>query len=159
MNLKSFMRMMMCALALFSFVACSDDDDVMDEPIKGLYTFVGDLIVDQNDGTNYTDKNVKIDLNFNPDFGQVKMVVNQVKFAEAMPVRLDMTVEGISYMQSGIDVTMIANNIIPTAMGGPFPQYKITMFNGSINNGQFNFMMNCGEFPVMFKGTQVAPLN
>lgn len=152
MKLKLFLRMLLCSVSLFAFAACSDDEE--DEPFieDGIISYVGAVAVDQNDGTTFTDKNIKIDLTFYPESETATMVVNQVKFAEAMPIRLDMTVEGITYNQVGNTIALTGSGIVPEAMGGPFPAYTITKFNGMATGELLSFEMMCGEFPVTFVG-------
>ncbi len=146
----------MCAVVALAFAACSDDDG-NDDPVleKDLYSYYGNIVVDQTDGTFFTCENVKIDLAFDKENKTVKMVVNKVKFAEQMPVELDMTVEGLKYTIDGDDVHLVGNDIVPTAMGGPFPAYTITNFVGEVELAgiqEYEFRMVCGKFPVRYKG-------
>lgn len=152
MKLKLFFRMLLCSAALLSFAACSDDDD--DAPFidDGVICYVGAVSVDQNDGTVFKDNNVKIDLTFYPESETATMVVNQVKFAEEMPIRLDMTVKGLAFSQVGSSISLAGSGIVPEAMGGPFPAYTITKFNGVATGEQFSFEMMCGTYPVSFVG-------
>lgn len=152
MKLKAFFRMLLCSVALFSFVACSSDDE--DEFIidpNGV-TYVGDMSVDQNDGTSYIDKDLKISFTLDPAKQTATMFFYQAKFAERMPVRLDMTVSGITYQTGKSELSFTGHKIVPYAMGGPFEQYLITNLVGIVSNDSMMFTMVCGEFPVTFKG-------
>ncbi len=147
----------MCAVVALAFAACSDDNGKDDPVLKdGVYSYVGKIVVDQTDGTFFTKENVQIDLTFNTENKTVKMVVNKVKFAANMPVELDMTVEGLTYTQAGDDLYVTGNNLVPTAMGGPFPAYTITNFKGDVdldaNDADYEFTMVCGKFPVKYDG-------
>ena len=154
MKLKLFFRMLLCSMALLSFAACSDDDDSLFIE-DGIIAYVGDVVVDQNDGTTYTAKDVKIDLTFYAVANTAEMLVKQVKFAEKMPIRLDMTVKGIDFTIAGSGITIVGNNIVPEAMGGPFPAYTIINLSGKVTDSDFSFSMKCGEFPVTFTGKAV----
>ncbi len=155
--MKKFLGMLMCAVAVFAFAACSDDDDKDDPVIKdGVYSYIGDIVVDQTDGTFFTDKDVQVDLTFNKEDKTVKMVVNKVKFAENMPVEIDMTVDGLTYAQYGDELHIVGTYLVPTAMGGPFPAYEITGFGGRLqldeHDAYYGFSTYCGKFPVKYDG-------
>jgi hypothetical protein len=62
-------------------------------------------------------------------------------------------------LKHGGDYTLAGDGIIPIAMGGPFPQYTITGFEGSIDKeGEtFTFSMTCGTHPVTFAGRRPMP--
>ena len=82
------------------------------------------------------------------------MKMMKVKFAEEMPLTLDMTVSGINYTSSGTKTLISGDQIVPTAMGGEFPAYTITGMSGEITNeGNIRFSMKCGTFPLSFEGT------
>lgn len=153
MKLKLFFRMLLCSMALLSFAACSDDDDPLFIE-DGVTAYVGNVVVDQNDGTTYTHKDVKIELTFDAVANTAEMLVKQVKFAEKMP-KLDMTVKGIDFTIAGSGITIVGNNIVPEAMGGPFPMWTITNLSGKVTDSDFSFSMKCGEFPVTFTGKAV----
>lgn len=149
--MKAFFRLLMCSVALFAFAACSSGDD---DPVVDLSQrqYVGDFVVDQNDGTTYMDENVKISIAFNEFTNEAVMTFYQVKFSANMPVRLDMVVSGITYSASSTEIRISGNRIVPYAMGGPFEEYMITDFVGHITDNKITFSMTCGEFPVIFTG-------
>lgn len=153
MKIKPFFRLLLCSAALILFAACTtgDEDEVpVIDPVST--TFMGDLVIDQNDGTTYTDKDVKISVNYDTENGTATMIFYQVKFAERMPVRLDMTVSGVSYTVTTSNITIAGNNIVPYAMGGPFVDYTITNLSGTVTGEDMTFTMKCGPYPVSFKG-------
>ena len=78
MKLKLFFRMLLCSMALLSFAACSDDDDPLFIE-DGVTAYVGNVVVDQNDGTTYTDKDVKIELTFDAVANTAEMLVKQLR--------------------------------------------------------------------------------
>ncbi len=144
--------MMMCAVALISFAACSNDDgdEFLIEP--ELTTFTGDFVIDQNDGTSFTDKGVKVSISFDLDKQIASMVFYQAKFSPKMPVRLDMVINGVGYSAGKNDITISGNKIVPMAMGGNFEQYTITGLVGKITSSDIRFSMNCGDYPVSYVG-------
>lgn len=153
MKLKAFFRMLLCSVALFSFVACSsdDDDEFIIDPAETL-TYMGDMVVDQNDGSVYIDKDLKISVTFDVEKQTATMILYQAKFAERMPIRLDMTVAGVGYQANKDEVSFAGHKIVPNAMGGPFEQYVITNLVGVLSTQEMIFSMVCGEYPVSFRG-------
>ena len=153
MKLKAFFRMLLCSVALFSFVACSsdDDDEFIIDPAENL-TYMGDMVVDQNDGSVYIDKDLKISVTFDVEKQTATMIFYEAKFAERMPIRLDMTVSGVGYQANKDEVSFAGHKIVPYAMGGPFEQYVITNLVGVLSTQEMIFSMVCGEYPVSFRG-------
>ena len=152
MKIKLFFRMMMCAVALFSFASCSNDDDneFIIDPESTM--FVGDFIVDQNDGTTFTDKDVKVSISFDLMSDKAIMIFHQAKFSPDMPVRLDMVLNGVGYSASTSEIRISGNKIIPVAMGGEFDEYIINGLVGRISPSEIMFSMTCGDFPVSYVG-------
>lgn len=143
----------MCAVALFSFASCLNDDGEQELTIDPLgYTFAGDIIVDQNDGTTYAESDVRVQVNFDETKETATLIIYNIKFAEAMPVRLDMIVDGLVYLNNPGFITLGGNNIVPFAMGGPFPAYTVRDFIGQLTTSDLVFTMTCGEYPVSYVG-------
>ena len=145
---------MMCVAALFCFTSCFNDDDNKELVIDPLgYNYSGTItILDPNDGSKYIEDEVKVQVQFDEKEEKATLIVYNVKFAEAMPVRLDMTVDGLSYQNGSGYIILGGSNIIPYAMGGPFPLYTIKDFIGQLMPQEFVFSMTCGEYPVSYIG-------
>ena len=112
--------------------------------------YVGTLTVDQNDGTFYTQEDVKIDYEIID--GKLNFVMYKVKFAKAMPIKLDMVVEGVDCLGAIGNYVLAGNGIVPYAMGGAFEKYTITELVGAITNNTMTLSFKCGEYPVTYEG-------
>ena len=112
--------------------------------------YIGTLTVDQNDGTTYTQEDVKIDYEIID--GKLNFVMYEVKFSENMPIKLDMVVEGIDCLGVVGNYVLAGNSIVPYAMGGKFEKYTITELVGAITNSTMNLSFKCGEYPVTYEG-------
>lgn len=149
------MKLILCAAVLsFAVVACDrDDEEEKYEPADKCY--VGELSVDQNDGTTFKQQNVEVKCDIDTDAAPVKMTIymNKVKFAEAMPIKLDMTIPAVDCTVSGGRIDISGDGIVPLAMGGEFPKYTITDLRGTIENGTMTLSMTCGEYPLSYIGT------
>ena len=80
----------------------------------------------------------------------------QVQFASNMPIKLDMTIPDVATHATNTEYAISGNDIIPIAMGGPFPQYIIKDLDGSLTPQNITFSMLCGTFPLSFAGAKIA---
>ena len=112
--------------------------------------YIGTLTVDQNDGTTYTQEDVKIDYEIID--GKLNFVMYKVKFSQNMPIKLDMVVEGVDCLGVVGNYVLAGNGIVPYAMGGKFEQYTITNLVGAITNKTMSLSFKCGEYPVTYEG-------
>lgn len=133
-------------------VACEngDNNNLPSKPdTKSCYT--GLLTVDQNDGTVFEKRSVEVDYELKS--GLLNFVMYKVKFAEAMPIKLDMVVEGADYTEA-LDgtLTLSGDGLVPYAMGGPFEKYTITKLTGEITDKTMSLSFMCGEYPVTYTG-------
>ena len=85
--------------------------------------------------------------------GLLNFVMYKVKFAKAMPITLDMVVEGADYTEA-LDgtLTLSGDGLVPYAMGGPFEKYTITQLEGEITDKTMSLSFMCGEYPVTYTG-------
>lgn len=114
--------------------------------------YKGSMTVDQNDGTVYTQEGVEVDYEIKGD--KLNFVMYKVKFANGMPIKLDMVVEGVNYTEVNGTYTITGDSIVPYAMGGPFEKYTITNLTGVITDTSFTLDFMCGEYPVTYDGAK-----
>lgn len=114
--------------------------------------YKGSMTVDQNDGTVYTQEDVEVDYEIKGD--KLNFVMYKVKFANGMPIKLDMVVEGVNYTDVNGTYTITGDDIVPYAMGGPFEKYTITNLTGIITDTEFTLDFMCGEYPVTYEGAK-----
>jgi hypothetical protein len=132
-------------------VACDEDGKVVvtEEVPSGDY--VGQLSVDQNDGTFYDKDNVSVAFTVLDNEKEVQLLMKQVKFAQGMP-EMDVTIDSIPAAPALNLWALAGNNIVPKAMGGPVPKYTITDLIGTVTNDSLSVRMKCGAYPLTFKG-------
>ena len=149
-----FMTALLAAGMLFA--ACDKNDDKNETPENETVTsdsFVGTLIVNLTDGTDYTQEDVMVDYAITDTAGFV-LTFNQVSFSPKMPMKLDMSIPNVSYVIAGSEITLAGDGIVPLAMGKEFPQYTITKLTGTIADGTMSVSMNCGSSPMKFSGNK-----
>ena len=144
------------ALAAAFFASCGDGNTPPEpeptvDPVE--LKFRGDFSVapGTDDAFTITERNIQISV---VDETATILMLG-VKFAELMP-ELVITIPGVTVGPANAagTITLSGDGIVPVAMGGPFPQYTITGFEGSIDEGKetFTFSMTCGTYPVTFTG-------
>lgn len=148
-----FLFSALCALSLLA--ACEKEEQPTpqepENPANAM-TYVGTIEVDQNDGTTFTKESIEVAYEISEE-GKMNIVMYQVKFAEAMPLTLDMTIEGVEYTTSDNGYALTGNNIVPIAMGGPFEQFTITNLTGEATKEGLTLNFICGTYPVSYQGS------
>ena len=147
------LRFLLLSLVSLAFVACENghNNALPPKPEKGE-CYTGTMTVDQNDGTFYTQSDVQVDYEILN--GKLNFVMYKVKFAEGMPIKLDMVVEGVDCVGAVGHYVLAGNNIIPYAMGGLFEKFTITNLSGLITDDTMTLSFMCGEYPVTYSGTK-----
>lgn len=147
------LRFLLLSLVSLAFVACENghNNALPPKPEKGE-CYTGTMTVDQNDGTFYTQSDVQVDYEILN--GKLNFVMYKVKFAEGMPIKLDMVVEGVDCIGAVGHYVLAGNNIIPYAMGGLFEKFTITNLSGLITDDTMTLSFMCGEYPVTYSGTK-----
>lgn len=149
--------LLMATAALFSLTACDNDDDKTPEKVvveDGTYK--GTISVDQNDGTFYTQNDVEMKITLSADGKKAEIELFKVGFSTAMPLKLDMTIPGVTVEEVTDGLKISGDQIVPLAFGGTeYPAFTITGMEGKVTPETISFEMTCGEFPLTFSGTVV----
>lgn len=147
----NYLKLFLIAMITMSITACNKTEDVKKTGTVEDGSYTGTLTVDQTDGTFYTQQNVDVTLQLIDGKAQIKM--SQVGFSQQMPVKLDMTIPGITTVENAEGIDIAGDNIVPQAMGGDFPKYTIKQMKGKVTATNISFAMICGTFPLSFTGT------
>ena len=147
------LRLLLLSLTSLLFVACENgENNALPPKPDNRECYTGTMTVDQNDGTFYTQRDVQVDYEILD--GKLNFVMYKVKFANAMPIKLDMVVEGVDCIGAVGHYVLAGNGIVPYAMGGPFEKFTITNLVGAITNDTMTLSFMCGEYPVTYEGTK-----
>jgi aspartate oxidase len=82
----------------------------------------------------------------------VSIAFYQVKFVPQMPVKVDITVSGVSVSKTGQGAGLLCDESIPLSAGGPTERYKVTAFQGQIIGDSISFSLNFGTYPTSYHG-------
>ena len=138
--------------SLLLLISCDNGENNIPKKPDQTRCFTGEMAVDQNDGTFYTQSEVQVDFEIMGDKLNFKMY--KVKFADGMPIKLDMAVEGVDYVTTEAGYAISGDGIVPFAMGGQFEKFTITKLIGSITDTQMTLSFICGEYPVTYTGSR-----
>lgn len=111
--------------------------------------FVGNMSI-----ASFQQKNVTCTLKVDAQ-GHGTLVMQKVKFAKMMPVRVNMSIAGLTVKKDkNGNLVITGNNIVPTAGDKSYPKKTVTNFRGTVQDGTLtaNFMMS--EKKVTFSGKQ-----
>lgn len=151
MKRVSLLFSLLAMVVMFASCENGEHNNLPNNPVE-KECYIGTMTVDQNDGTFYTQEDVKVDYEIYD--GKLNFVMYKVKFASGMPIKLDMVVEGVDCLGAVGNYVLAGNDIVPYAMGGPFEKYTITDLIGAITNKTFSMSFMCGEYPVTYEGTK-----
>ena len=141
------------SITVLSFAACDKgSENELPSNTTEDACYKGTMVVDQNDGTFYTQENVEVD--FEIKDGKLNFGMYKVKFASGMPLKLNMFVSGADFIKTDNSYTISGNGLIPYAMGGPFEKFTITNLVGTITPNTMTLDFICGEYPVTYSGTK-----
>lgn len=112
-------------------------------------TFVGSMTI-----ASFGQKNVKCTLTVD-SHGHATLVMQRVKFAKLMPVRVDMAVSGLTAKQDADgNLRLTGTGIIPTAGGRTYPKKTITDFHGTVRGSTLSASFSMSQKTVTYTGTK-----
>ena len=130
----------------------ADEDNNEDsDPILASISALGTLSVDFQ-GQTYDTENYTIRIDIVSE-STLNLVFNQVQFVPQMPVKIDIVVPGIGYVQNANSITFSGDNIVPSAAGISYDQYKVSHVEGSVVGTTMTVDLTFGSFPTHFTGT------
>ena len=134
-------------------VSCDKTNEENPESTKTLNStdYSGTLTVNASSGTFDTD-DVKVSFTATEKADSASITLYQVKFSPRMPLTIDVTVPGITVKQTEKGAILTCDSIVPFAMGGEFPNYTVTEFEGEIINDEITFSLNFGSTPTSYCG-------
>lgn len=120
----------------------------------GITDFKGTMVVVYQ-GEDVSTPDVTISVDYHKASSTADILFKQVKFVPQMPVKLDITVPGVTVKQNGSTILLSADGIEPTAGGIPYEQYLVNGLSGNIKNGFLELQLSFGNFPTRFLGAEI----
>ena len=143
---------MLLALAALAAIGCNKNTpEETAGPKEGSY--VGTVTVNSTSGEVFDNENIEVSFTPSEDGKTATLVMYQIKFTPKMPMTLDVTIPDVNISAEGEDIKLACAEVIPLAMGGPFPNYTVTNLTGKISGDNLTFSLNFGATPTSFSGT------
>ena len=104
-------------------------------------------------GAPFDNENIKVNFSPSEDVQTASITLHQIRFVSQMPVTIDVTIPDIAIQSTSDKVVLKCERTIPLAMGGEYPRYTVTDFQGEIVGNELTFSLNFGDYPTSFKGS------
>ncbi len=146
--LKLLCCVVCCCVVLFS---CSDDTEQVVKPRgdKDNTAIVYQGKITMSDG--FEQNSVKVDITYLND-SLMTIRLFQVRFAENMPVSIDMEWRNISYNTNNNELIFSIDSIIPFALNGYLEAFTCYNVNGYTDNNSLIFSFYCKGETASFYG-------
>ena len=143
---------MLMALAALAAIGCNKNNpEETVGPKEGSY--VGTVTVNSTSGEVFDNENIEVTFTPSEDGKTATLVMYQIKFTPRMPMTLDITIPDVNITAEGQDIKLECAEVVPLAMGGPFPNYTVTNLTGKISGDNLTFSLNFGATPTSFSGS------
>ena len=151
--MKKLILLPLFALMAIIIPSCSDDDNTpgSGETIETAATYNGKLIVNGSYAKDSTDCKIEIA----EDSKSFTLSIYEVKFAEAMPVSIDIAIPGIPCTASGDGMTFAGDTIVPLIGIAPAPNFTFYNINGEVKDSELKFSAVCTRGLFTFSGKEV----
>ena len=152
---KFFLFPLMLLATLIAIPACSDDDkekfppETPETPVAITYT--GTLTVN---GDAYVKEDADCEITFAESGDKLTLNIYKVKFAEGMPVTIDLSVPGIDCSTENGKTIFSGSDIVPMMGVAPAEAYKFSTITGSIENSTLDFRAALTRGSFTFTGVE-----
>jgi hypothetical protein len=100
----------------------------------------------------FDNENIRVRFTPSEDGMSASITIYQIRFVPQMPVRIDVTIPGITLLSSPEKTALSCERVIPLALGGEYPKYTVTDLRGEITGNELAFSLNFGDYPTSFRG-------
>ncbi len=143
------------ATTLLMLASCGPNTTPPPPPLTDDQHYEGLISVAPGTGSEFTLEGVAVILTVAEDGSTVDIEMKQVQFATAMPLKLDITIPGVSLTvldTGGFEFS--ADRIVPITIGGPNERFTITDIEGSVDETgrELSFSFVCMSLPVSYTG-------
>ena len=141
-------KLFTAVLAALALIACEKTPTPI---VPEEADYVGTVTVESSAGT-VENTGSRVEFTPSEDGTTADLVLHEISFSPRMPMKLDVTIPGVTVVSTPEKLTLSADEIIPFAMGGEFPNYKVTEFSGTIVGNKMTFSLKFGGTPTSFVG-------
>ncbi|MBR3990424.1 MAG: hypothetical protein IKI85_07755 [Bacteroidales bacterium] len=143
---------MLMAVAAVAAIACQKNSP--EETVEAQEaSYIGTVTVNSTSGDVFDNENIEVSFTPSVDGKTATLVMYQIKFTPRMPMTLDVTIPDVNISAEGEEIKLACAEVVPLAMGGPFPNYTVTDLTGKISGDELTFSLNFGATPTSFSGS------
>lgn len=148
--MKRIVTLLTAAAVLLSSCGKEEPEQTLEPAVySGLFS------IENSDGSVHTTEDVKADYTVQPD-QTVDLILYGVSFSPKMPLKLDVTIPGITSETRNSVMTVSGDEIIPLAMGGPFERYIVKGLSGTIDKDRMELQMTIGGCASSYSGAVIS---
>ncbi len=140
------------ALTALALLACNKKEPEVIVPQTADYKGTVTVLYQ---GEPYDNENIEVNFTPSEDGKTASLTIYKIRFVPQMPVTIDVTIPNVEITSTSTEILLLCDEVIPQAMGGDFPRYKVTNLTGSIKDGNMDFSLNFGDVPTSFTGHQL----
>lgn len=140
---------LLLAFTALALVACNQKDPEVITPEEADYKGTVTVVYQ---GAPFDNENIEVSFTPSENGETAAITIYQIKFVPQMPVTIDVTIPDVEVTSTPTEVLLSCDDVIPLAMGGEYPRYRVTGLEGSIKEGKLEFSLNFGDYPTSFSG-------
>lgn len=138
--------------ALVSLTAC-EEKKLDEETVELSEAYNGTFEIQNSDGTMHQTEAVLATLEVDGVTGTGTLSFTGISFSPKMPMKIDMSVPGVTCTASQKGYTLSGEAIIPIAMGGPYTRYIVDGLSGTVTPAAMNLQLTIGGLPASYSGS------
>ncbi len=114
--------------------------------------YLGEYEVKEDGDSKYTEDEAEFILELEPKDSTLTLTMNDIKFSQFMPVRLNIVANDVKYLMEGGKITAKIENIIPTVQGAPMEKYKLYNLEIEVQDSELDVKFDCKDSNVEYSG-------
>lgn len=146
------MKKLILLAAVAALAGCTKPE-TKEEPIVPQNSTYNGTVTVIYENEPFDNNDIKVEFTPAEDGKTASITIYKIRFVPKMPVTVDVTIPGIAVESDTETIKLSCDNVIPYAMGGEFPKYLVTGFEGEIKGSELSFSLNFGDYPTSFSGS------
>jgi len=147
-TMKKILFFLVCAALLASCKQPQPEVPLQPEP----GTYLGKVSVEY-EGSSFDTDGIYVQFSPAEDGKTASIEIRKIKFVPKMPVTIDVTIPDVVLAVGEDQIFLSCDNVIPLAMGGEYPRYKVSGLTGTVKGDELKFSLKFGDSPTAYTGT------
>ena len=139
-------------ITLLSILTLFGCQKVETDITKETPAYSGTVITNEGKDDEFTQKKIKVQVSISEDETILEMKMLRIKFAEAMPVTIDMLLQDIKLTKDGENYTFSEDKITPFALGAYHEKHTVYDLKGTLTENELHFTFTSHDSPASYDG-------